>query len=490
MGSELDGASADYGGLVVTNAIYAPERNRALEAGVKWELFDRRLLLTGAAFDTYKNYARETVPIPGSKASTVTPTAAYDVRGVDIEAAGKITDDWSVQGGYVLLDTKATQSAIPTNVGLPLANIAHRSFSLLTKYQINPVLEIGGQAVYASKIFGGTFVNNVGTVLPSHWRFDTFLEMQATPTTSFKLYVTNITNETYYDTLYRSSRPSCRSRQADRRRSSPPRSSDVMLVTIPGVLDMAEVAEIRRLIDASDWEDGRSTAGGQSRLVKDNEQLPPDGALARRLGERIVSALTRHPRFIAAATPLRIFPPLFNRYGQGCAFGLHIDNAVRGDPATGLRIRTDLSATLFLSEPQEYDGGDLVIEDQFGAHEVKLPAGDLVLYPASSLHMVTPITRGARVASFFWIQSMIRDEGARSLVFDLDEAIQSLAARLGSGDDDLVRLTGVYPQFDPTLGRALIRVALTSGRRPWHRVPAMSRRPGHGRTAAPSRAPP
>lgn len=219
-----------------------------------------------------------------------------------------------------------------------------------------------------------------------------------------------------------------------------------MLVCVPNVLSKQDVAEFRRVMDASAWEDGRSTAGAQSALVKRNEQLPPDGEVARRLGNRVVSALTINPRFLSAAIPLHIFPPLFNRYvsSDGHRFGVHVDNAVRGDHLTGLRIRTDLSVTLFLSEPPEYDGGELVIEDTYGSHEIKLPAGDLVLYPASSLHLVRPVTRGARVASFFWLQSMIRDTQARSLIFDLDNSIQSLVERLGRDDPETVRLTGIY----------------------------------------------
>ena len=219
-----------------------------------------------------------------------------------------------------------------------------------------------------------------------------------------------------------------------------------MLICVPSVLRKDEVADFRRLIDASVWEDGRSTAGAQSAMVKSNEQLPPGSEIARRLGNRIVSALTSNPRFISAAIPRQIFPPLFNRYRAAEAhhFGIHVDNAVRGDRLTGARIRTDLSVTLFLSEPGEYDGGELVVEDLYGSHEIKLPAGDLVLYPASSLHMVTPVTRGARVASFFWLQSMIRDTHARTLVFDLDNTIQALVERLGRDDPETVRLTGVY----------------------------------------------
>lgn len=217
-----------------------------------------------------------------------------------------------------------------------------------------------------------------------------------------------------------------------------------MLICIPDILSKAEVAEFRRIMDAAEWEDGRSTAGAQSALVKRNEQLPPDSDVARGLGARVIKALTASPAFLSGAIPLHIFPPLFNRYAGGHHFGIHVDNAVRGDPLTGLRIRTDLSVTLFLCEPEEYDGGELVVEDTYGSHEVKLPAGHLVLYPASSLHMVTPVTRGARVASFFWLQSMIRSDAARSMVYDLDGAIQALTERLGRDDAEVVRLSGLY----------------------------------------------
>ena len=217
-----------------------------------------------------------------------------------------------------------------------------------------------------------------------------------------------------------------------------------MLICVPDVLSKADVAKFRAAMDAAMWEDGRSTAGSQSALVKKNDQLPPNGDLARQLGEIVVKTIVANPLFVSAAIPKQIFPPLFNRYGAGQHFGVHVDNAVRGDHLTGARIRTDLSVTLFLSEPDEYDGGELIVEDYYGSHEVKLPAGHLVLYPASSLHTVTPVTRGVRVASFFWLQSMIRDGHARSLIFDLDTAIQGLAARLDRNDADVVRLTGIY----------------------------------------------
>jgi PKHD-type hydroxylase len=217
-----------------------------------------------------------------------------------------------------------------------------------------------------------------------------------------------------------------------------------MLICVPDVLSKSEVAEFRGAMDSASWEDGRSTAGAQSAMVKKNEQLPPDGKTSRKLGERVIKALTVSPLFISAAIPRHIFPPLFNRYGVGQHFGVHVDNAVRGDHLTGMRIRTDLSVTLFLSEPEDYDGGELLVEDHYGAQEIKLPAGHLVLYPATSLHTVTPITRGVRVASFFWLQSMIRDAQARSMIFDLDTTIQGLVGRLGRDDPEIVKLSGLY----------------------------------------------
>lgn len=217
-----------------------------------------------------------------------------------------------------------------------------------------------------------------------------------------------------------------------------------MLICVPDVLSKAEVAEFRAAMDAADWEDGRATAGGQSAMVKKNEQLPPSSEIARQLGQAVIKALVANPLFVSAAIPKQIFPPLFNRYGVGQHFGVHVDNAVRGDQLTGARIRTDLSVTLFLSEPEEYDGGELIVEDYYGSHRVKLPAGHLVLYPATSLHAVTEVTRGVRVASFFWLQSMVRDGHARSLIFDLDTAIQGLVQRVGRDDPELVKLTGIY----------------------------------------------
>ncbi len=216
-----------------------------------------------------------------------------------------------------------------------------------------------------------------------------------------------------------------------------------MLLSIAGVFAAEDAAEARRQLEAADWVDGRVTAGHQSARAKDNEQLPEGHPLARELGERIVGALERHPVFMSAALPSKVFPPLFNRYRGGQSFGNHVDNAIRQVPGTPHRVRTDLSATLFLSEPADYDGGELVVEDSYGVHSVKLPAGQLVLYPASSLHHVKPVSRGARVASFFWVQSLVRDDGERTLLFDLDTAIQRLA-RDQPDHASTLELTGVY----------------------------------------------
>lgn len=217
-----------------------------------------------------------------------------------------------------------------------------------------------------------------------------------------------------------------------------------MLLPIPDVLDTAALRQVCGLIDAAEWVDGNVTSGPQSALAKRNRQLSEDSQAAREAGAIVRDALGRSPLFLAAALPLKIFPPLFNRYEGGEAFGVHIDNAVRHHRASGLAVRSDLSATLFLSDPDSYDGGELVIEGASGAQSVKLPAGHLLLYPASSLHRVEPVTRGARVASFFWIQSMVRDTGARDLLFDLDQSVQSAASELGQDHRTIIALTGVY----------------------------------------------
>ncbi|HNV79931.1 MAG TPA: Fe2+-dependent dioxygenase [Thermomonas sp.] len=218
-----------------------------------------------------------------------------------------------------------------------------------------------------------------------------------------------------------------------------------MLLQIPDVLTADQVAQFRARLDVAPWCDGRVTAGHQSSKAKDNAQLPEDSAEARELGAQVLDALARNSTFFAAALPKRIYPPLFNRYAGGQSFGFHVDNAVRYDRSRGGvdPVRTDLSATLFLSAPDDYDGGELVIEDTYGTQQVKLPAGHLVLYPGTSLHRVTPVTRGARVASFFWIQSLLREDAQRRLMFDLDVSIRTLTRDLPE-HPSLVQLTGVY----------------------------------------------
>ncbi len=217
-----------------------------------------------------------------------------------------------------------------------------------------------------------------------------------------------------------------------------------MLITIDNVLDKATVRHFCAHLEKADWQDGATTAGTLATSAKRNQQLEDGKEPALSLGQHILRTLGNHPRFIAAALPHRIYPPKFNRYAGGGTYGAHVDSAVMPVPGTHVTVRSDISATLFLSEPEAYDGGELEIEDQFGLQAVKLAAGDMVLYPSSSLHRVTPVTRGARLASFFWVQSLVADAGARSLLFDLDQAIQGLTPSVQPDNRDLLALTGVY----------------------------------------------
>jgi PKHD-type hydroxylase len=215
-----------------------------------------------------------------------------------------------------------------------------------------------------------------------------------------------------------------------------------MLLAIPNVLTPQQVAHMRERLEAGSWVDGRVTAGSQSAAAKNNLQIAEDDPLAQDLGTTILDALRTNPTFVSAALPLRVFPPLFNRYDEGMGFGPHVDNAIRFSQAA--RYRTDISVTLFLSEPESYDGGELVILDAFCEREIKLPAGHMVIYPATTLHHVKPITRGSRWASFFWLQSMVRDAARRALLFEMDRSVQALGAKLGAGDPDVIALTGGY----------------------------------------------
>lgn len=216
-----------------------------------------------------------------------------------------------------------------------------------------------------------------------------------------------------------------------------------MLMKIPGVLTPEQVTAFREQLESADWQDGRGSAGYLSQRVKHNRQLADTDPVGRELGERILRSLQAMPRFVAAALPARILPPLFNSYEPGETYGPHVDGAIRPVTGTPHRIRTDLSATVFLSPPEDYDGGELVIEDAFGPRSIKLSAGDMVLYPGTSVHHVTPVTRGRRLASFFWIQSMVRDAHQRTLLFDLDRATQQVAAQKGAGSPETT-LANVY----------------------------------------------
>jgi PKHD-type hydroxylase len=216
-----------------------------------------------------------------------------------------------------------------------------------------------------------------------------------------------------------------------------------MLLQVPDILNAEEVARFRETLSRADWADGRVTAGAQAAQVKHNQQLTEDHAVARELGDIVLRKLARNPLFTSAALPLKVFPPMFNRYEGGGNFGMHIDTAVRYTSLPPHRVRTDVSATLFLSAPEEYDGGELTVEDTYGVHKAKPPAGHIILYPASSLHAVTPVTRGARIAAVFWVQSMVREDSRRALLFDMDTAIQRLNKDV-PGHPSIVQLTGVY----------------------------------------------
>ena len=217
-----------------------------------------------------------------------------------------------------------------------------------------------------------------------------------------------------------------------------------MLITIPDVLSPDEVARFRAVLDAADWQDGRHTAGPQSAEIKRNAQIPLNSPVLPELQALMLRALMANPLWVSAALPAQILPPMFNRYEGGQTFGVHVDNAIRVIPGEGRQIRTDVSCTVFLSGPEDYDGGELIVEGHYGAQTVKLPAGSAVVYPSTSLHQVTPVTRGARVASFFWVQSMIRDAQRREILFDLDQSIQSLGGEMGANAPDVLRLTGIY----------------------------------------------
>jgi PKHD-type hydroxylase len=217
-----------------------------------------------------------------------------------------------------------------------------------------------------------------------------------------------------------------------------------MLLTIPEVLSAEDAAALRAEILAAEWVDGNATSGAGAASAKRNRQMPETGAATHAAQAKVTAALMGNAAFLSAALPHSVFPPLFNRYGEGEQFGLHVDNAIRFHRPTGARIRTDLSATMFLTDPADYDGGELEIEGSFGARSYKLPAGHMLLYPSTSLHRVTPVTRGERVSCFFWLQSLVADHSAREMLYDLDQSVQALTAERGKADREVLRLTALY----------------------------------------------
>ncbi len=217
-----------------------------------------------------------------------------------------------------------------------------------------------------------------------------------------------------------------------------------MLLAIPDVLSRSEAADLRETIAAAEWIDGNAASGAGAASVKRNRQLPEDGAITLAAQEVVSTALMGNAAFLSAALPHTVFPPLFNRFGGGENFGLHVDNAIRFHSGSSARIRTDLSATLFLTDPEDYEGGELEIEGGFGTLSYRLPAGHMLLYPSTSLHRVTPVTRGERISCFFWLQSLVADAAAREMVYDLDQSVQALSAERGKADTEVLRLTALY----------------------------------------------
>jgi PKHD-type hydroxylase len=217
-----------------------------------------------------------------------------------------------------------------------------------------------------------------------------------------------------------------------------------MLITIPNVLSDNELKQYRQHLNSADWESGLSSAGEQSVQVKQNQQLNPESKLAQQLGDHILQALSENARFVSAALPLKISPPMFNCYQNSAHYGWHVDNAIRIIPGTPVRLRTDLSVTVFLNDPNDYDGGELCIKDTYGEHQIKLQAGDMVIYPSTSLHQVLPVTKGQRLASFFWVESMVRDHEQREILFDLDQTIQALGTDLGLDNPQVITLSALY----------------------------------------------
>ena len=405
--------------LNAANQNLDPENNQSFELGAKWTLFDK-LGINAALFRIEKTNARTVDPVTG----IVELDGKQRVDGFEISAPGG--DPQGLAGlRRVHLPNPKIVEAIDVQNGVPiqgnvLPNVPQSSATAVDDVQLHLALAHPGRrgGRLCEQAVRERLQSRVVSQLP-HRRSDrgrpADLQLRAA--------------HEHPEHLQRALLPGPPSRPLHRRapdgRSSSrePSRTDPMLLPIPKVLTEAQVARCRELMERATWVDGRITAGHQSAKAKDNLQIPEGSPEAREMGEMIGKALEQIPLFVSAALPTKIFPPLFNRYEPGMTFGAHVDNAIRQIPGTPFRVRTDLSATLFISRPEEYDGGELVVEDTYGTHSVKLPAGDMILYPATSLHRVNPVTRGVRLASFFWIESMVRDDGERTLLFDLDMAI-------------------------------------------------------------------
>ena len=393
------------------------------------------------------------------------------VNGVSLGIAGRILRNWDVMANVAYLDSE-NESQNVANAGRRLSLTPEFSGSVWTTYTLPIGLTLGG----GIRSMDDVFVNAANTIrVPSFHIVDAMATYVVNPTALAAPERLQPDRRGLHPQHQQQRRtlqpgpPADRRPHGQRRLLSPPlpaflrpgpawarapHESCIMLIAVPDVLSADQVAQARQLLETAAWIDGRVTAGPQSARTKDNQQLAEGDPVARQLGDTILAALQRSPLFISAALPLRVFPPLFNRYQGGQSFGSHVDNAIRQVTGTAHRIRTDLSATLFLRNPDEYDGGELLVEDTYGVHGVKLPAGHMVLYPSTSLHSVRPVTRGARVCSFFWIQSMVRDDGradaaVRSRQRDPASHPRRAGPSLGGAVDRRV------PQPDPALGRRL-----------------------------------
>ncbi len=430
--------SAEALTLTAKTAGLGPVKAHTLEVGAKTGWLDDALTATAALFRTEVDNAQTNDP---DNPTITVLNGDQRVDGLELDASGHLTARWEINAGYTYLDGRTIESGTAAYVGKDMPNVAHDALNLWTEYYLSNAWEIGAGGQLAWQALRGQRADCAGAELcglECHGLGARAAESEPAAQRLQPLQPSLLRWAVLHQCLgeSRDSGPGSQSRAQ--------RAYGVlMLVRIASLLDAAQLAGIRARLAEASWEDGRSTAGPQSAGVKRNLQLPSGSGAAREVGEIVLRSLEGNAHFLSSALPRHVFPPLFNRYEGGMGFGTHIDNAVRQVPGTHHRLRTDVSATLFLSEAGDYDGGELVVEDTFGEHTVKLDAGDLVLYPASSLHRVTPVTRGSRMAAFFWIQSMVRDDGQRRLLYEMDTAIRQLTDS-AAPPACVLQLTGCY----------------------------------------------